>query len=332
MRLPDRWWRIVEKRLEAASVKRAVEVRVTTDRDSYRPGDGVTASIHVEARKPLNIRAGTAELVCLGTYSPLTLWSLDKGMPLTHVRDRRALLGRTQLLPGEPEQFMLSFHIPMDAPPTYHGSGIYTHWWVQAGIDAPSVRSFFDRLALLHEHIPWYRRFVSDQVAWQVRFSSGSGERALIKVCRPAHSAPRPEGPTQRSGSSCRIDVALADVWVAEGQAVRGSVTVVPRRDLEEARVAVQLNRVEAVRSSIGRQVERVTDAGAILAERRKLVRGLPESFPFEFTVPSALQPLLVTRHGQAYREVAAVVSANGRQHAVTRVPFFVYNCLDGSE
>lgn len=153
--MADRWWTLMARWTEASARKRTVEVSVKTDRDAYCPGDQVSASIRIESKESLAIRAASAELVCLITYSPLTLWPNYHRMPLTHARTRRALLGNGHLSPGQRETFNVTFQVPENALPTHRGLGIFTQWWIQAGVDAPSAKGPFHRLVLLLGHVPW---------------------------------------------------------------------------------------------------------------------------------------------------------------------------------
>jgi hypothetical protein len=250
-------------------------------------------------------------------------------MPLVHARTRKQLLGQDRLSKGQREVFEVTITVPEDALPTHRGTSVYTQWWVQAGVDAPSARGFWHRIGLLAARLPWLRRLASDQLPWDLAVGSGLADRALLKVCRPAGAEPAHRAAGQQSSAACRIDLEVQRAWVAEGDEVQGSVTVTPKQEITAPQISVRLNRVETFRAGIGQEATRVSEAWVVLDDPQKQPDSSSERFAFALPVPSASQPYIVLPIGEAGHEIEAAVLAHGRRLAAARVPFFVYNCPD---
>jgi hypothetical protein len=184
---------------------------------------------------------------------------------------------------------------------------------------------------LLAARAPWFGKISSDQLPWDLAVSSGLADRALLKVCRPAGDQPAPLAAVERSGAVCRVGLEVQRAWVAEGDELRGSVTVTPNRQLDAAQIAVRLNRVETFRAGIGKEATRLSGAWVVLDAARELPERSSEVFAFALPVPRATQPYIVLPIGEAYHEIEAFVAARGHRVAMARTPFFVYNCPDNA-
>src|SRR3989339_167231 len=132
---------------------------VKTDKQSYNPGETVTAAITVNFKKPIKVRGIFAELVCMETHRLKTHvamdrydYHLDKELGVekstnirTQVQDiRRTIFSEKKKVAGEGEYatgtFEVQFTLPDDAWATSYeyGHDNKIHKWVlSAKFDVP---------------------------------------------------------------------------------------------------------------------------------------------------------------------------------------------------
>ena len=287
--------------------KRA-EMQVGVDRAACRPGETVTATITVHAKRDFEIEEGRAELVYENEYRYRTRVHTSKGGSSTQTRtDTQKIVHATQqfheggsLPSGTSNQYTVSFRLPEDAIPTCDGEITKVRWRVEAILGV-------ERSLDPDQHAPF-----------------------AVLSARDLYADLAQRAPDVDNHGDCELDLRLqGGRHVRPGDTLRGTLVVAPHEELDPKEIRIELVRHEHVPRDQGNTESKV-EAKAVLGGGSALTARIPREFPFELVVPEGASPCVQTDNSTLRWLLRGVVARRMRSDYNISVDLNVYTAPGG--
>lgn len=250
-----------------------VDLKVTTDRPEYLPGEAVQTTVSIAGRQELEIDEARVELVSENEYTHTERSYSGRNTSSTHdvtdtdrvVHATEPILEARTIRPGEQLERTVSLAVPPGASPSGEGEITSVRWKVAVVLS---------------------RRHALDP-----------DEQAPIRVVSsPEAYAERAETPPELDApGDWQLEFRLpGDRTARTGERVSGALVLTPSEESEPQEIRVELVRREEVPRGQGNASETV-EAEAQLAETPSLGARIPRELAFDLAVPATACPTLRT-------------------------------------
>ncbi len=284
----SRSWSGEELLQKASSALSPASCSIKSDKQVYAAGETVVAQVRLGFSKQCEVEEGVIALRCVWGYE----YRSDN---MTHYTEsgwncaEKTILTGCRFQGGETVVEKFEGEIPVNSQPTGRGLEVQVRWeiFVHLKMSGVDVREGHDLIVL------------SSPVD-----RTGSQPQSASSECEDY---------------DLRIDI--DQPWVRPGEAITGTVTVIPHFDLKGSNIKLRLEYRERISSGSEFSWRPPKAMEKTLADRPELHAGTPKSYPFAAAVPNNACPSLETEDFSVRWGLAANVERRLRKDQKVQLP-----------